>query len=89
MIRKNFRTQYLQLYPNSKSYKFCDIIFKIFDQNNDDYLDFNDFFTAVTITLNGSKIDKLTCAFKIYDLKGILFLNNYRKVPLDNNNRKK
>lgn len=61
---------YRQLYPNSKSNKFCDRIFKIFDKNNDDYLDFNEFVTAVTITLNGTCIDKLRCAFEIYDLKG-------------------
>lgn len=61
---------YHQLYPSSKSNKFCDRIFKIFDKNNDDFLDFNEFFTAITITLNGTCIDKLTCAFEIYDLKG-------------------
>lgn len=61
---------YRQLYPNSKSNKFCDRIFKIFDKNNDDYLDFNEFLTAITITLNGTCIDKLRCAFEIYDLKG-------------------
>lgn len=70
LSKKNFRKMYLNLYPNSKSSKFCDRIFKIFDKNNDDYLDFNEFFNAMTVTLNGSSIDKLTCAFEIYDLKG-------------------
>jgi len=70
LSKRNFRKMYHQLYPSSKSNKFCDRIFKIFDKNNDDFLDFNEFFTAITITLNGTCIDKLTCAFEIYDLKG-------------------
>lgn len=56
------------MYPNSKSTKFCDRIFKTFDYSGRNYLDFQEFLTAITVTINGTKTQKLTCAFKIYDL---------------------
>jgi Ca2+-binding EF-hand superfamily protein len=31
-------------------------------------LDFGEFLTAIAVTVNGSTKEKLTCAFKIYDL---------------------
>lgn len=61
---------YKQLYPNSKSSKFCARIFEIFDCNKDNFLDFNEFLRAIKITMNGDVNDKLKCAFEIYDLKG-------------------
>ena len=66
--RKQFRAIYKQLYPHSKSTKFCDRIFTIFDYSKRNYLDFGEFLTAIAVTVNGSTKEKLTCAFKIYDL---------------------
>lgn len=68
LSRKQFREIYQQLYPNSRSTKFCDRIFKIFDYSERNYLDFGEFLSAITITINGTTTQKLTCAFKIYDL---------------------
>lgn len=66
--RNQFREIYKQLYPNSRSTKFCDRIFKIFDFSGRNYLDFGEFLSALTVTINGTTTQKLTCAFKIYDL---------------------
>lgn len=70
LSRNQFREIYKQLYPNSRSTKFCDRIFKIFDYSERNYLDFEEFLTAITVTINGSTEEKLKCAFKIYDLNG-------------------
>lgn len=61
---------YRQLYPNSKSDKFCARIFTIFDCNKDNFLDFYEFLRAIKMTMNGDVKEKLKCAFEIYDLKG-------------------
>jgi Ca2+-binding EF-hand superfamily protein len=61
---------YRQLYPYSRSDKFCGRIFTIFDCNKDNYLDFGEFLRAIRITMRGDINEKLKCAFEIYDLKG-------------------
>lgn len=61
---------YRQLYPYGRSDKFCNRIFTIFDENQDNKLDFNEFLRAIKITMNGDVKDKLRCAFAIYDLNG-------------------
>jgi Ca2+-binding EF-hand superfamily protein len=61
---------YRQLYPHSKSDKFCARIFTIFDRNKDNFLDFEEFLRAIKITMSNNVKDKLKCAFEIYDLKG-------------------
>lgn len=61
---------YRQLYPNSKSDKFCLRIFSIFDCDKDDCLNFGEFLRALKITSTGNVHDKLKCAFQIYDLNG-------------------
>ncbi len=75
LSREQFREIYKQLYPNSRSTKFCDRIFKIFDYSDRNYLDFEEFLIAITVTMNGSTTEKLKCAFKIYDLNGDGFLD--------------
>ncbi len=81
-FREQFREIYKQLYPNSRSSKFCDRIFKVFDYSGRNYLDFSEFLTAITITINGTTTEKLTCAFKIYDLNsdGMLDKKELKKI---------
>lgn len=61
---------YQQLYPHSRSNKFCTRIFNVFDSNRDNFLDFGEFLKAIKITMTGNINDKLKCAFEIYDLNG-------------------
>lgn len=70
LSKKQFQNMYRQLYPYSRSDKFCNRIFAIFDQNKDNKLDFFEFLRAIKITMNGDIRDKLKCAFEIYDLNG-------------------
>lgn len=82
LSRTQFREIYKQLYPNSRSTKFCDRIFKIFDYSQRNYLDFEEFLSAITVTINGTPTQKLTCAFKIYDLNsdGILDKKELKQI---------
>lgn len=76
---------YRQLYPYSKSDKFCARIFSIFDCDKDGCLNFNEFLRALKITMNGNVNDKLRCAFQIYDLNGDGHLDRKEtKIILEN-----
>jgi Ca2+-binding EF-hand superfamily protein len=58
------------MHPMSRSNKFSDRIFTIFDQNRDKCLDFGEFLEATRLTQHGTPYEKLKIAFQIYDLKG-------------------
>ncbi|CAF0883392.1 unnamed protein product [Brachionus calyciflorus] len=70
LSKKEFQKMYKQIFPHSKSIKFCLRIFEIFDRNKDNYLDFEEFLLAIKVTTSGDINDKLKVAFEIYDLKG-------------------
>jgi Ca2+-binding EF-hand superfamily protein len=62
---------YSNFYPNGDPELFCKRIFKVFDTNNNKYIDFNELIISISVFSLGNLDQKLQLAFKIYDL-GIL-----------------
>ena len=55
---------------NEKFQNFSQHIFRTFDTNRDDFLDFKEFFLGLHITSSGTKQEKFAWLFSIYDLDG-------------------
>lgn len=68
LIRKNFLEVYKKFYPEGKAEKFCTQVFKTFDSDDNNYIDFVEFLIAVNITSHGDMKDKLRLAFDMYDM---------------------
>merc|ERR1719430_178241 len=63
-------TLYNQLFPEGNSVSFSENLFRVFDTNNTGEICFREFLVAMNITSNGSAEDKLSFAFKVYDVDG-------------------
>ncbi|CAF0757134.1 unnamed protein product, partial [Didymodactylos carnosus] len=55
-----------KFYPEGKAEKFCTQVFKTFDSDGNDYIDFVEFLIAVNITSHGDVKEKLRLAFEMY-----------------------
>jgi Ca2+-binding EF-hand superfamily protein len=82
MSRKRFADIYKRFYPESKSSKFCDHSFKIFDEDNDGQLSFEEFLTAISIISDSDPQRKLAFTFKLYDLNknGVVCLKEIQNM---------
>lgn len=61
---------YQKLYPEGDPKPLCDDIFRLFDTNRDDSIDFTEFLTVIYLTKKGSNEDKCRVVFKLYDKDG-------------------
>ena len=59
---------YSAMFPSGNAERFCKRVFKVFDTNKSNSIDFNELLLAISITSLGSLDKKLTLAFEIYDL---------------------
>jgi Ca2+-binding EF-hand superfamily protein len=75
LTRKQFYKFYRLFYPYGNPVKFSNRVFKIFDKNNDNQIDFYEFVDAIRRTMGGKLENKLECAFRIYDLNGDNFID--------------
>ncbi|CAM4746349.1 unnamed protein product [Rotaria magnacalcarata] len=65
--RKQFLRVYKRFYPEGKAAKYCNFVFKAFDTDNNNWIDFTEFLLAVSISQHGNLEEKLNLAFSIYD----------------------
>ncbi|CAF5119638.1 unnamed protein product [Rotaria magnacalcarata] len=65
--RKQFLRVYKRFYPEGKADKYCNFVFKAFDTDNNNWIDFTEFLLAVSISQHGNLEEKLNLAFSIYD----------------------
>ncbi|CAF3009958.1 unnamed protein product [Rotaria sp. Silwood2] len=65
--KKQFLNVYRRFYPEGKADKYCNFVFKAFDIDNNNWIDFTEFLLAVDVSQHGNLEDKLKLAFGIYD----------------------
>ena len=57
-----------QFFPFGDPSKFALVVFKVFDQNSDGCISFQEFVTALSITTRGTLDEKLEWTFLLYDV---------------------
>lgn len=66
--REEFKQIYCRLFPHGDASQFAAHVFRTFDSNNDDKIDFREFLCMIKITRNGTMEERLRWIFNIYDL---------------------
>ncbi|PRT56101.1 Calcium-binding protein NCS-1 [Wickerhamiella sorbophila] len=68
LSRDDLRGVYKQFFPFGDPGAFSDLVFDVFDTDNNGTVDFKEFITALSISSRGSVDEKLKWAFQLYDL---------------------
>ena len=68
MTRDHLESLFQKVFPSGDSIAFCDHIFRMFDDNNSKSLEFKEFLMAIAVTKCNSERDKLTWAFRLFDI---------------------
>ena len=68
MSREQLESLFKKVFPSGDSIAFCENIFRVFDDDNSKTLEFREFIMAIAVTKCHSERDKLTWAFRLYDI---------------------
>merc|ERR1712227_759523 len=70
LSKEKFIAMYSKIFPSGNAENFSQNIFRTFDTNNSGTVDFREFMLALHVTSKGSPEEKLSLAFRMYDLDG-------------------
>ena len=68
MSREQLESLFKKVFPVGDSMAFCDHIFRIFDDDKNGTIEFKEFIMAIAVTQLHSERDKLSWAFRLYDI---------------------
>ncbi|XP_013779361.1 neuronal calcium sensor 2 isoform X1 [Limulus polyphemus] len=70
LSKEKFVEMYKMFFSSGNPEKFCENVFRTFDVDKNDHIDFKEFLLAIGITSRGSSEEKLKWAFRMYDING-------------------
>merc|ERR1712193_166623 len=70
LTKEQFVEMYSKIFPSGNADNFSQNIFRTFDTNNSGTIDFRGFMLALHVTSKGSPEEKLSLAFRMYDVDG-------------------
>ncbi|XP_020623772.1 Kv channel-interacting protein 1-like [Orbicella faveolata] len=68
--KDTFKKIYAQFFPYGDSSLYANHVFNVFDHDRDGKVSFEDFVTGLSLSLYGSREEKMKWAFQLYDLDG-------------------
>ena len=75
LTKTQFVEMYIKIFPGGNADKFSENVFRTFDTDKSGTIDFREFMLVLHLTTNGTPEEKLTLAFRMYDLDGNGFIN--------------
>ncbi|XP_057297902.1 neurocalcin-delta-like [Hydractinia symbiolongicarpus] len=70
MTKEQFTKVYRDYYKKGDCNTFSEHVFRVFDVNHDNRIDFREFICSLSLTTRGSIEEKLHWAFNMYDVNG-------------------
>lgn len=68
LTEQGFLRIYKLFFPQGDPSKFTSLIFRVFDENKDGAIEFEEFIRALSVTSRGNVEEKLDWAFRLYDV---------------------
>ena len=74
------QNRYEKHFPGGNAEKYCSLVFKTFDTDQNGYIDFKEFLLAIYKQETGDNVEKLRLAFDMYDVdkNGVIDLEEMR-----------